>query len=565
MMEQKEEFLAAVGAIVGARHVLTASSATRRYRTAFRGGIGPALAVVRPGSLVEMWQVLERCIEAKKAVIMQAANTGLTGGSTPQEIGCGRDLVIISGMRLNRIFPLDGGRRAICLPGVTLRQLERTLARFGREPHSVLGSTCFGATVVGGICNNSGGSLVRRGPAYTEMALFAQVSSTWQLQLVNHLGVSLDGVPEAALRLLDRGEIEPDSKFCTARRRGSDAEYAAQIRVFDSAEPSRYNEDPRRLFEASGCAGKIAVFAVCVDTFARDKETRVFYIGTNEPAALSRLRRTILTEFENLPVSAEYIHRGAFDLAERYGKEIFLAIRFLGADVVPMLRFLQERLRAVRRFMGLGRDDRGGRLLNTLVQLLPNHLPVRIRMYRNQFEHHLLLKVADGGIEEARRCLQTAVAAGALDAFECTPREATKAFLHRFVVAGAAMRFLEVQRFGIKNIVPIDVALRSDDAQWHEFAPRELQSELHALLAYGHFLCHVFHLDYILRPEGDPTVFKEHLTSWLGARGARYPAEHNVGRLYRAGPNLEAFYRNLDPTNSFNPGVGQTSTRAEWR
>ena len=30
------------------------------------------------------------------------------------------------------------------------------------------------SSVVGGICNNSGGSLLQRGPAYTEMALFAQ-------------------------------------------------------------------------------------------------------------------------------------------------------------------------------------------------------------------------------------------------------------------------------------------------------------------------------------------------------------------------------------------------------
>ncbi|HET9108586.1 MAG TPA: D-lactate dehydrogenase [Steroidobacteraceae bacterium] len=564
-MEQNEEFLAAVKRIVGRRHVLTASSATRRFRSAFRGGIGPALAVVRPGSLVEMWRVLERCIEARKAVIMQAANTGLTGGSTPHGPGCGRDLVIISGMRLNRVFPVDCGRQAICLPGATLWKLERTLARFGREPHSVLGSTCFGATVIGGICNNSGGSLVRRGPAYTEMALFAQVSSTWRLQLVNHLGASLPDAPEEALALLDRGEFELDAESCAEQRRGSDADYAARVRDIASSEPSRYNEDWRRLFETSGCAGKLAVFAVRVDAFPKDKETRVFYIGTNEPAALNRLRRTILTEFLSLPVSAEYIHRGAFDMAEDYGKEIFLAIRFLGTGVVPMLRFAQERLHELRRFMGLGGGERGGRLLHTLVQFLPNHLPERVRTYRERFEHHLLLKVADAGIEEARRHLRIAGADGALEAFECTPREANGAFLHRFVVAGAAMRFLEVQRSGIREIVPIDVALRPDDAQWHEFEPQDLRSELHASLSYGHFLCHVFHLDYILRPGIDPAVVKERLTTWLDARGARYPAEHNVGRLYRAGPKLEAFYRKLDPTNTFNPGVGQTSARAEWR
>ncbi|MEC7468986.1 MAG: hypothetical protein VYC51_03975, partial [Pseudomonadota bacterium] len=38
---------------------------------------------------------------------------------------------------------------------------------------------------------------------------------------------------------------------------------------------------------------------------------------------------------------------------------------------------------------------------------------------------------------------------------------------------------------------------------------------------------------------------------------AKYPAEHNVGHLYKAEDGLAAFYRELDPTNTFNPGVGK--------
>lgn len=564
-MAKNKDFLDSLEDIVGGRHVLTGSSATRRFCTGFRGGTGGALAVVRPGSLVEMWRVLERCIEARKAVIMQAANTGLTGGSTPGESGCGRDLVIVNGLRISRVIPVDGGLQAICLPGVTLRQLERELAPLGREPHSVLGSSCFGASVVGGICNNSGGSLVRRGPAYTEMALYAQVSSSWELRLVNHLGVRLGDVPEEALARLERREFEMGGELLAKRSHGSDRAYGARVRKFASTEPSRYNEDPRRLFEASGCAGKLAVFAVRVDTFAKDKETRVFYIGANEPAALTGLRHSILSELQSLPVSAEYIHRTAFDIAERYGREIFLAIRFLGTDALPLLRAMQERIRALRQAIRPGRPDRDLIPWRTLVHALPSHLPGRIRAYRERFEHHLLLKVADAGIEETRAHLGKVVARGELEAFECTPGEAEKAFLHRFVVAGSAMRFLEVQRLGLTDIVPLDAALRPDDARWSEFAPQDMQSEIYAVLPYGHFLCHVFHLDYIVRQGADASAVKARLMAWLDARGARYPAEHNVGRLYRAGPQLEKFYRDLDPTNSFNPGVGQTSVRAEWR
>ena len=43
----------------------------------------------------------------------------------------------------------------------------------------------------------------------------------------------------------------------------------------------------------------------------------------------------------------------------------------------------------------------------------------------------------------------------------------------------------------------------------------------------------------------------------LDSRGAKYPAEHNVGHLYEAESNLQKFYKNLDPTNTFNPGIGK--------
>ncbi len=51
----------------------------------------------------------------------------------------------------------------------------------------MIGSSCIGASVLGGVCNNFGGALVRRGPAYTELALYARVNDDGQLELVNHL------------------------------------------------------------------------------------------------------------------------------------------------------------------------------------------------------------------------------------------------------------------------------------------------------------------------------------------------------------------------------------------
>lgn len=56
-------------ALVGAGHVFTGEGETRRYRTGFRVGIGKALAVVRPGSLVKQWRVLHAGVNAGAIVI----------------------------------------------------------------------------------------------------------------------------------------------------------------------------------------------------------------------------------------------------------------------------------------------------------------------------------------------------------------------------------------------------------------------------------------------------------------------------------------------------------------
>ena len=171
-------FVATLRTIVGERHVLTKEAQTRRFRTGYRFGGGRVLAVVRPSSLVEQWRVLQECTKAGKIIIMQAANTGLTGGSTPDGDAYDRDIVLVNTMRIKAVHLIEGGRQVVCLPGATLDQLEKVLKPLGREPHSVIGSSCLGASVLGGICNNSGGALVRRGPAYTLRFLSARRHSS---------------------------------------------------------------------------------------------------------------------------------------------------------------------------------------------------------------------------------------------------------------------------------------------------------------------------------------------------------------------------------------------------
>lgn len=554
--------------IVGRRHVLVTPNQQRRYTTGFRFGRGRVLAVVRPASLIEQWRVLQACIQADTIVIPQAANTGLTGGSTPDGETYDRDVVVISLMRLRSLQLIHQGHQVLCCPGVTLDQLEKSLAPLGREPHSVIGSSCLGASVLGGICNNSGGSLVKRGPAFTQLALYGQVDEQGQLHLINHLGIDLGPTddPEALLHRLEKQDFR-ESDIHDTDASASDHDYAAHVRHIEAETPARFNADPRRLFEASGCAGKLMVFAVRLDTFPAEKQTQVLYIGTNNPDDLTEVRRHILAEFRELPVSAEYMHREAFDIAEKYGKDTFLMIEWLGTKNLPFLFGLKARVDGVTDRFKFLPNHLSDRSLQLLSHLFPSHLPKRMKDYRDRYEHHLLLKVSATGLDEARGYLQTFFtkeAHPAGDFFECTADEGKKAFLHRFAAAGAAVRYRAVHPNTVEDIVALDIALRRNDTQWVEHLPDDIQQGILSPLYYGHFLCYVFHQDYIIRKGVNCLDLEHRMWELLEQRGAQYPAEHNVGHLYVAKPQQASFYRKLDPINAFNPGIGQTSRKKHW-
>ncbi|EOV0807698.1 D-lactate dehydrogenase [Yersinia enterocolitica] len=550
--------------IVGARYLLTGERQTERYRTGFRSGAGSALAVVFPSTLLQQWQLLQACVAADTIVIMQAANTGLTEGSTPSGDDYDRPIVILNTLRLNQIQLLNDGKQVIGFPGSTLNQLEKRLKPYDREPHSVIGSSCIGASVIGGICNNSGGSLVQRGPAYTEMALYAQIDAQGELQLINHLGINLGNTPEEILQRLERGKYRA-SDIVQGTQQASDHEYATRVRDIDAPTPSRFNADPRRLFEASGCAGKLAVFAVRLNTFPSEKQQQVFYIGTNQTQVLTELRRAILRDFKHLPIAGEYMHRDIFDIAEVYGKDTFVMINSMGTNNMPRFFTLKGKIDARLSKVPFLVDHLTDRIMQGFSQVLPNHLPKRLKSYRNRYEHHLMLKMSGQGITEAQQFLKEFFATAEGNFITCTADEGKKAFLHRFAAAGAAVRYHAVHADKVEDILALDIALPRNEEQWFETLPAEIDQCLVAKLYYGHFLCHVFHQDYIVKKGVDTHALKQKMLALLNDKGAEYPAEHNVGHLYIAKPALKAFYQQIDPTNSFNPGIGKTSKLKYWQ
>lgn len=548
---------------VGRQCVLTSARTTERFRKSFRGAVGDAVAVVRPNTLVKLWRALQVCVRHDAVVIMQAQNTSLTDGATP-DVGYDRPVVVINTLKLDGIQLLDGGKQVVSLPGGTLSRLERLLKPLGREPHSVIGSSCVGASIVGGVCNNSGGALVRRGPAYTELSLYAQINAEGELELVNHLGIGLGGTPEEILTRLQNGdyspaEVEPDVGLA------SDRSYADRVRDIDAPSAGRFNADPSHLHEASGSAGKLCVFAVRLDTFPAEPDPAIYYVGTNDAAVLTKLRRKLLGGSMALPVEGEYLHRDLFDVCRRYGRDAFLLIHHLGPEVMPGFFATKRSLDASLSRVPFLPPDFADRVLHAISAVLPETVPQRLLNYREQYEHHFMLKVSKQSAAETEAILEEVLANDRGGWFRCTKNEGDRAFLLRFVAGVAVSRYRAVNKSLIAGMLSLDVALRRNDNEWQALFPPEITAQLHADLRCAHFLCHVFHETYAVKKGVDVPALKARMLEYLEARGAQYPAEHNVGHQYAAKPSQLAFYRGLDPTNSMNPGIGQSTKLKNWR
>lgn len=556
-----QQLLTQLRDIVGKRHLLIGDKKTERFRKGFRSGQGDALCVVQPATLAQQWRVLKACVAADKIVIMQAANTGLTEGSTPNG-RYDRDVVLINTRRMDSLHLLDGGKQVLALPGSTLFALEKLLDPLGRQPHSVIGSSCIGASIIGGVCNNSGGSLIERGPSYTELSLFAQIDETGALQLVNHLGMTLGDDPERILERVQSGDFS-EADLEPTNKRASDTDYARIVREVEADTPARFNGDKRCLHESAGCAGKLAVFAVRLDTYPKNDREQVFYVGTNDPADLTELRRHMLAEFETLPVSAEYMHREVFDITTKYGKDTMVMIDKLGTDKLPLFFAMKgavdARLNKIPMLRGFS-----DKFMQALSAVWPKILPKRMVEFRERFKHHLIIKTRDGGIDETQNYLDQAFADKEASYFACTPREGKIAGLHRFAAAGAAIRYQNVHAAEVEDILALDIALKRNEQNWLEELPPEINDHLVHRLYYGHFMCHVLHQDYIVRKGADVKALKAAMLELLEQRGAEYPAEHNVGHLYKAKPDLAAFYKSVDPTNSMNPGIGKMSKKKNY-
>jgi len=159
-------------AIVGDRHCLTDAALRASYETDWtRRFSGTALAVVRPGSVEEVGDVLRACVEAGIGVVPQGGNTGLVGGSVPR----GGE-VVLSTLRLTAIEDLDAAAGEVTVgAGATLASVQAAARAASWEVGVDLGAR-DSATIGGMVATNAGGvNVLRHGPMRQQLLGFEAV------------------------------------------------------------------------------------------------------------------------------------------------------------------------------------------------------------------------------------------------------------------------------------------------------------------------------------------------------------------------------------------------------
>ena len=89
--------------------------------------------------------------------------------------------------------------------------------------------------------------------------------------LINDLGIELGDTPEDILSNLQTKNYSSD-QIQFPKKLASDNAYEERLRAIDEDTPARFNADGRRLYGVSGSAGKVAVFAVRLDTYSSAKK-----------------------------------------------------------------------------------------------------------------------------------------------------------------------------------------------------------------------------------------------------------------------------------------------------
>jgi FAD/FMN-containing dehydrogenase len=147
-------------AAIGASAVLTSEADMAAYLSDWRGSYkGKALAVVRPANTEEVAKIVRICAAHKTPIVPQGGNTGLVGGSVPDDSGTA---IVLSLNRMNHIRAVDIDNDTITVDAGVILQIVQERARTVDRLFPLSLAAEGSCTIGGNLSTNAGGTNVLR-------------------------------------------------------------------------------------------------------------------------------------------------------------------------------------------------------------------------------------------------------------------------------------------------------------------------------------------------------------------------------------------------------------------
>jgi len=584
--------------IVGIDNVLDGHKETTQTAGFLKGarlGRGTALAICRPTKVSQVPLLLQTAVDSGCVVVVQGANTGLTGASVPRSGETERPTVIINTRHLDSIWPVDDGTKVLCMAGVGLASLQTFVASEvpGRQSHSVLGSTFLNPTTAAGVAFGSGGTQIRKGPSTTERALYLKVDedSTGNptVRVVNTLGIEgLDAregefaytkeegktLKNDVLGTLDSLVNGVGVKSPTLKSNATygthvshDDEYKTEVCSFDE-KLTRFNADTKGL-DCNRSEGKVLILATVHDTFAEPDTSQSYWISFHDMETTMRFKTDVaLVNPHDLPESIEYMDRGCFEVIDRAGRFMGHFIKYFGTTSPLVSKGWDFKLK-IQALPGMSTlpDQVQYRLNNLLPPVLP---PAIMDLGNNPDRHHHLAITVGNYIDDEDDSLAAFKARlakfredhpGKVDVHQLiskSEKAAVNAF--RYVAAAAFPTYCVGNRL---QGISVDYALPKNSSEpppLDDDSPQPTQR-----MRYSHFGCNVVHEDLAYESGVDTHAAKMALKHVVDeVCHGRLPSEHGHGTEYHAPEDTQKRWRKMDPLNVMNPGVGGMSTKLRY-
>lgn len=580
--ESSQKLLSELQNVVGTSHVITPnSSSISPYLRGMRLGEGPALCVVRPASISQAIKCLQLILYHEYVVIPQGANTGLTGGSVPRG-GHSRPAVVLNMTRLDTIHPVDNGTKILCFAGAGIATAQQVAKSLGRESHSVLGSLFLNPTVAAGVAFGSGGTHMRKGPAYTDRALYVKVKEDGKtLDIVNLLG--LEGMDnDDDLFDLEFDENTPSRLWTSTPSAGqaSDSSYSSCICDTEANSVSRYNADTKGL-EVNRSEGKVLILASVHDTFLKPVNKETYWISFADlDSALQFRKEVALVNPTDLPISMEYLDRDSFDVVDRAGRILASVIAYAGDghDIIKSLWNLKSRIEGLPLPKANIVCDF---LLYSFNNLFPEILPKRLMYLGRANDHHLMITVGEFMEENKKAETDSFLEKSSLTRFNerlsaFQEEYGDKMTIHKCASSAEAdamqvFRFVAAPSFRTWCVgtnsqgISVDYALPRNGGAAPQINSNNDNDEGSATplkrMRYSHFGCNVVHEDIAYAPGVNVHEAKMKLKKTIekDCNGC-LPAEHGHGTEYKGTKEAMDRWMKMDPSNVMNPGIGGLKT-----